>query len=521
MPIQISSFLLPKIGNTWFLLEDIYVKGGYQSRASVAARDLIELGNRKPGMLVHTLLEGTTWILGADGVTWTPTLTEGPAGLAGPAGPSLSISMSGTFAARTTQDSAPQGFVYLATDTNTLYVKASSTVGDWSAGVPFGVGVQGPVGPQGVQGPVGTIGPQGVAGAVGAVGAQGVQGLKGDLGNAGPTGPQGLIGPVGATIRTGTAAPTAALGLDGDYYIETPSNGLYLKSAGAYALVGTLKGDQGLTGFAGSVWRSGVGVPSNTVGIDTDFYLDASSGNLYKRGAGVYSLVMLLKGGTGATGPQGPTGPSGAVAHAASHASGGSDQLTAASIGALAIAGGEITGSLSVTGSALSNNQFANIAAFPSPASRGGTTIYSAAEAAVYYSNGTQWLKIAKVVLAVLPYDVSFFVPGTMAVPAELVGSFLATRKISFIAGLTGSIARAKSPPTASVVYDLRMGGVSVGSVTFAPGASNGTFGFLAPINVLVGESIELICPTPVSTSIADVTITLVGQAEAPQGIMG
>ena len=79
-------------------------------------------------------------------------------------------------------------------------------------------------------------------------------------------------------------------------------------------------------------------------------------------------------GDTGATGPQGPQPPLGAagagptialrsddptttnsrtpIAHASTHGSGGSDPIAPASIGALPVTGGAITGNLAVTGSA-------------------------------------------------------------------------------------------------------------------------------------------------------------------------
>ena len=66
-----------------------------------------------------------------------------------------------------------------------------------------------------------------------------------------------------------------------------------------------------------SVWRDGVGVPSNSLGADGDYYLDDATGDVYARASGAYSVVAHLHGvagdtgATGPTGPQGPTGPTG------------------------------------------------------------------------------------------------------------------------------------------------------------------------------------------------------------------
>ena len=87
MPIQLSSFLVPRTGNSWFLIEDIYVKGGYQIHPTVESRDLIVVANRKSGMLVHTVSENKTWRLNPDLVTWIESMLQGLAGPAGATGP--------------------------------------------------------------------------------------------------------------------------------------------------------------------------------------------------------------------------------------------------------------------------------------------------------------------------------------------------------------------------------------------------------------------------------------------------
>ncbi len=69
MPISLTSFLVPANSNTFPLLEDIYVKGGYRSVADTTARDAINTGTLKPGTLVYTQADGKTWIYTAAS-TW-------------------------------------------------------------------------------------------------------------------------------------------------------------------------------------------------------------------------------------------------------------------------------------------------------------------------------------------------------------------------------------------------------------------------------------------------------------------
>lgn len=70
MAIQIASFLIPKNGNLWFLLEDKFIKGGLQVAATNDDRDAIPDTNRKQGMLVVVQADGKVWSLQEDMLTW-------------------------------------------------------------------------------------------------------------------------------------------------------------------------------------------------------------------------------------------------------------------------------------------------------------------------------------------------------------------------------------------------------------------------------------------------------------------
>lgn len=78
MPINLASFIQPRnathpdpeLRNTYYMVEDIFVKGGFQVRESVEDRDSIIELNRKPGMLIYTLADKKIWQLDEDLVTW-------------------------------------------------------------------------------------------------------------------------------------------------------------------------------------------------------------------------------------------------------------------------------------------------------------------------------------------------------------------------------------------------------------------------------------------------------------------
>lgn len=70
MPIPVASFLVPRGGGTFFLLEDKYIKGGLQIVADAAERDAIDEFNRKPLMLVITEDDEKIWQLQKDLISW-------------------------------------------------------------------------------------------------------------------------------------------------------------------------------------------------------------------------------------------------------------------------------------------------------------------------------------------------------------------------------------------------------------------------------------------------------------------
>jgi hypothetical protein len=119
-----------------------------------------------------------------------------------------------------------------------------------------------------------------------------------------------------------------------------------------------------------------------------------------------------------------------------------------------------------------------------------------------------------------LPYDISMFVYGNMDAASTTVAEFVAPRKISLKQNLTGSLAYAKSAPSNSVSYAINVNGVNKGSVNFGIGSTIGTFTWATGLNLLVGDLLEIVTPASVEPAIANVTICLVGVAQAPNTAM-
>jgi hypothetical protein len=96
---------------------------------------------------------------------------------------------------------------------------------------------------------------------------------------------------------TPAAVPTTGQLQLGELAINTYDGKIFLKKDdGAESIV-----QLGAQGDPGSLWRAGAGVPSDSLGVDGDLYLDTATANLYEKIAGVYVLVGNLNGtdGTG------------------------------------------------------------------------------------------------------------------------------------------------------------------------------------------------------------------------------
>ena len=71
------------------------------------------------------------------------------------------------------------------------------------------------------------------------------------------------------------------------------------------------KGDQGEPGEDGSVWLTGNGAPTSTLGKEGDMYLNTSNGDVYQKGADGWTKITNIKGDDGEDGEDGTNGSNG------------------------------------------------------------------------------------------------------------------------------------------------------------------------------------------------------------------
>ncbi|MDD2815568.1 MAG: hypothetical protein PHP00_07485, partial [Thiotrichaceae bacterium] len=212
--------------------------------------------------------------------------TNGKTILNGTGAPSASIGVDGDF--------------YIDTAATVFY--GPKTSGAWSTGVSL-------IGAAGAPGPAGTAGTAGVAGAT---------------------------GQDGKSLLNGSGAPTAAIGNDGDFYIDTTANTIYgPKTSGAWSagvsLIGAAgatgpQGATGATGATGSTGATGATGPAGTsilsgtvapaagVGNNGDFYINTATNTLYgPKAAGVWPAGVSLVGATGTSVLSGTVAPAAGV----------------------------------------------------------------------------------------------------------------------------------------------------------------------------------------------------------------
>lgn len=105
--------------------------------------------------------------------------------------------------------------------------------------------------------------------------------------------PTGTAGAAGSVWFSGTSAPAAGTGVNGDFHLNTTTGDVSKKTAGAWAVVDNLTGPQGQQGIQGDTGSQGIqGVKGDT----------GSQG------------IQGVKGDTGNTGPAGPGVPTGGTA---------------------------------------------------------------------------------------------------------------------------------------------------------------------------------------------------------------
>ena len=107
------------------------------------------------------------------------------------------------------------------------------------------------------------------------------------------------------------------------------------------------------------------------------------------------------------------------------------------------------------------------------------------------------------------PFDIASFVGGTPTASVSVL-SYISSRIIKFLSGLSNSQAYVGTAPDAETVFTINKNGSSVGSITFASGSQNATFTMTTDTQFDPGDVLEVVAPSDLN-SLSDLMITLAG----------
>ena len=110
------------------------------------------------------------------------------------------------------------------------------------------------------------------------------------------------------------------------------------------------------------------------------------------------------------------------------------------------------------------------------------------------------------------PFDVHAFYPGAPTASAKVLRIPVA-RSVTFSANFAGSYGKASANATGSTVFDVQKNGSSIGSITFAAGASTATFTSTGGTgqSLVAGDVLSIVAPATPDATLADPGFVLVG----------
>jgi hypothetical protein len=110
------------------------------------------------------------------------------------------------------------------------------------------------------------------------------------------------------------------------------------------------------------------------------------------------------------------------------------------------------------------------------------------------------------------PFDLTAFYPGVPTASAKVTRVPVA-RAITFPANFSGGVGVASVAATGSTAFDVKKNASSVGTITFAAGATTATFATSggAAVTFAAGDYLSIIAPASPDVTLADVGLVLAG----------
>lgn len=107
-------------------------------------------------------------------------------------------------------------------------------------------------------------------------------------------------------------------------------------------------------------------------------------------------------------------------------------------------------------------------------------------------------------------YDIASFMMG-LPVENEVVYRRRMGRLVTIPANFVGSIARSDVAATAQSVFTIKKNDTTVASITFALGATTGTFSVQGAITFIESDKFSIVAPSTVDSTLADIDFYILG----------
>lgn len=109
------------------------------------------------------------------------------------------------------------------------------------------------------------------------------------------------------------------------------------------------------------------------------------------------------------------------------------------------------------------------------------------------------------------PYDISLFISENEDNADVILCGYIASRNVTIPSSCGNSVAIANTAPAGTTVYDVKINDLSVGNITFNASATVGTVS-INTTDMVPNDILEIINPSTPDTTIADISVTIVGE---------
>lgn len=110
-----------------------------------------------------------------------------------------------------------------------------------------------------------------------------------------------------------------------------------------------------------------------------------------------------------------------------------------------------------------------------------------------------------------LRFELSITLTGTAPTDGEIIEGHVFADRMTFPAGLTGSKATARNTATSSAAFGIRKNAVQIATVTFGAGSPTGVFAMASNQSFVIGDQLDIWCPSPADVTLSGIKITLRG----------